>query len=45
MLFGALRLLFALVFWQSVLQVSSFWQEFSIRGDALVSMHVVSLLS
>jgi hypothetical protein len=45
MLFVALRLLFASVFWRSVLLVSSFLQEFSIREDALLSMRAASLLN
>jgi hypothetical protein len=45
MLFGALRPLFALVFWQSVLLVFSFVQAISVCELAQLSMRVVSLLS
>jgi hypothetical protein len=45
MLFGALRPLFALVFWQSVLLVFSFVQAISVSELAQLSMRVVSLLS
>jgi hypothetical protein len=44
MLFAALRLLFALVFWQFVLLVFSFVQAISVSELAPLSMRVVSLL-